>query len=139
MRIAAALAAVTVLVGGCAQAPGDGPLTIELDEFTVTVSASSVPAGPATLRVGNVGEIPHTFFALRTELAEEALPVVDGEVDVEADGILEVAAAIGEQIDPAPDRSIELDAELEAGHYVLICNVPGHYQSGMHASLDVTD
>jgi len=27
--------------------------------------------------------------------------------------------------------------ELPAGHYDLICNVPGHYQLGMHVALTV--
>jgi uncharacterized cupredoxin-like copper-binding protein len=33
---------------------------------------------------------------------------------------------------------MELALDLEAGPYVLICNVPGHYESGMHAAFEVT-
>jgi uncharacterized cupredoxin-like copper-binding protein len=30
-----------------------------------------------------------------------------------------------------------LAANLEAGHYVLVCNLPGHYQGGMRVDLTV--
>ena len=34
-----------------------------------------------------------------------------------------------------PGESAEFSAELEAGNYVMICKLPGHYQKGMYASL----
>jgi uncharacterized cupredoxin-like copper-binding protein len=32
--------------------------------------------------------------------------------------------------------SLDIDS-LAPGHYVLICNIAGHYQLGMHTSLTV--
>ena len=37
---------------------------------------------------------------------------------------------------PAPRQS--LDVSLKAGSYVIICNLPGHYASGMHTAFTVT-
>jgi uncharacterized cupredoxin-like copper-binding protein len=34
-------------------------------------------------------------------------------------------------------QSVGVRATLEPGSYVLICNIPAHYQLGMHASMTV--
>ena len=31
-----------------------------------------------------------------------------------------------------------LTVDLDAGHYVVFCNLPGHYGLGMHTDLDVS-
>jgi len=31
-----------------------------------------------------------------------------------------------------------LQTNLEAGSYVIICNLPAHYESGMHTAFTVT-
>ena len=38
----------------------------------------------------------------------------------------------------APGSTQTVNAQLEPGNYVIICNVPGHYQLGMHAGFTVT-
>ena len=46
---------------------------------------------------------------------------------------------IGEAEDIAPSTSADpLTLTLPAGHYVIICNLPGHYQQGMNVGLKVT-
>jgi hypothetical protein len=39
--------------------------------------------------------------------------------------------------DIGPAESEELQVELAEGTYVLICNVPAHYEGGMYAGFDV--
>jgi uncharacterized cupredoxin-like copper-binding protein len=109
---------------------GDGIL-VDLTEFSVSPNPGSAPAGPTTFTANNVGAISHNLHVIATDLAPDALPVVGGEVDL--NGLDEVGAT--DLIDPL--ASEELQVELTEGTYVLICNVPAHYDQGMYAGFDV--
>ena len=45
---------------------------------------------------------------------------------------------VDEAEDIAPSTTATLPIDLEAGSYVIICNLPGHYQQGMNVGLKVT-
>jgi len=68
---------------------------------------------------------------VRTDLALEALPLADGAVE---EGEVDVVGKIPEF---AAGRTQEATLTLAAGKYVLFCNVPGHYVSGMRTSFTV--
>ncbi len=108
-------------------------VSVEMDEWSVTVQPGSVEAGPVTFDVTNAGEVaPHQLVVIRTDLAPDALPVEDSQVD---EGQLDVIAStdlfqLGE--------GGMLDTTLEAGNYVLICNLEGHYELGMATAFSVT-
>jgi len=72
----------------------------------------------------------------QTDLAEDQLPVKDdgNEVDEEGEGL----TAVDEQEDIAANSSATLTVDLQPGTYVVICNLPGHYKLGMHATLTVS-
>ena len=44
---------------------------------------------------------------------------------------------VGETGDLAPGRAKALTLSLKAGHYALICNLPGHYAAGQHTDFTV--
>ena len=44
---------------------------------------------------------------------------------------------IDEVEDLAPGTSSSLDVNLDAGAYVLVCNLPAHYEQGMFAAFTV--
>lgn len=126
----ALLLAVALLgCGGTGQPPPSADLSVELKEWTVIPSKAQLPPGRTTILVKNVGTIAHDFVVIRTELAPERLPV-EGAM-VREDGKVAKTAAIN------PGGSTTLTVELAAGSYVLICNQPGHYASGMRTSLAV--
>lgn len=108
----------------------EGAIRVELTEFEVTLGESSAPAGEVTFGAENAGEIDHEFVVIDTDLAPDELPEDGGGVDTEAEG-LEV---VDEIENVSPGSTEVLTADLEAGSYVLICNIAGHYSSGMHAS-----
>jgi uncharacterized cupredoxin-like copper-binding protein len=114
--------------------PSDGPdggISVDLTEFSVTADPGSAPAGSTPFTANNVGAIAHNLHVIATDLAPDALPVVDGVVDLAA---LESA---GETDDINPGESEELQVELAEGTYVLICNVPAHYEGGMYTGFEV--
>jgi uncharacterized cupredoxin-like copper-binding protein len=114
-----------------------GSLTVTEHEFAISLSAASVAAGALAVTAHNTGTIPHEMVAFRTDLAETALPqVADGsKVDEEGAGITHVDPE-AEDVMPGTDKVANLT--LTPGRYVFICNLPGHYKSGMHAVLTVT-
>ena len=116
---------------------GDGAISTLLTEFDITLSAASAPPGEVVFEVRNAGALPHEVILVRTELDAAELPVHDGAVHEDSLDI------VTEVRDLAAGESATMTAELEAGHYVLICNLSGHYESGvngpgMKVNFDVT-
>ena len=101
-----------------------------LDEYSISALEDDITAGPQTFSVTDRGAIAHQFLILRTNRPPGDLPVgKDGIVKVDAKGIDEV----GEVEILSPGQRETLDVRLRPGPYVLICNISGHYGSGMHA------
>jgi uncharacterized cupredoxin-like copper-binding protein len=44
---------------------------------------------------------------------------------------------VGETGDMDAGATKTLTIDLAPGHYVFLCNLPGHYQSGMHVDVTV--
>lgn len=110
---------------------GGTSVTTALSEFKIELGATSAPAGPVTFQLTNGGTTVHEFVVFKTDLAVDKLPLVaDGtEVDEAGDGL----TAVDEVEDIAVGATAGLAVDLPAGHYVLICNLPAHYTSGMRA------
>lgn len=117
--------------------PADaGPVSVALLDFNLVVEPATAAAGTITFAVRNGGEVPHDFVVVATELDAAALPVDQLKVDETAVEVVDRLAVI------QPGATEELTVELEAGHYVLICNLAGHYDPamdvGMRANFEVT-
>ena len=105
--------------------PSTTTITASLTEFKIALSASSAPAGPVTFNVTNDGSMIHEFVILKTDTLAKDLPLVDGLV-VEDD-----YNPVGEVAETDPGKSGTFSATLVAGHYAIICNLPGHVAQGM--------
>jgi uncharacterized cupredoxin-like copper-binding protein len=116
-------------------APRGTPVNVLLDDFRVRTDAAVVPAGTVSLRILNHGPTSHEFIVVRTDRDPDKLPLQrDGlTVNEEAPGIELLDEAGGLDID---DRQTMV-LRLAPGHYVLYCNLEGHYLGGMHAALTV--
>jgi len=105
-------------------------------DFAITPSAPSAPAGLIDLNVTNNGPSGHELLIFQTDLAPDKLPLgPDGRVDEEGAGVTKVFDS-GNNIDPGTTKTFH--TALVAGNYVLVCNLPGHYQAGMHTAFTVT-
>jgi uncharacterized cupredoxin-like copper-binding protein len=115
--------------------PRGTPVNVLLDDFRVRQDAAVVPAGTVSFRIRNQGPTTHEYIVVRTDRAPDKLPLQrDGlTVNEEAPGIDLLDEAEGLDID---DRQT-LVLDLAAGHYVMYCNLEGHYLGGMHAALTV--
>ena len=115
--------------------PSGTPVNLLLEDFKVREDVAVVPAGTVRFRILNQGPTSHEVNVVRTDHAPEKLPLQrDGlTVDEEADGMKFLDDAEGLDIDDR--QSLVLD--LTPGHYVLYCNLEGHYLGGMYAALTV--
>lgn len=149
-RLLAAAAITCLVVVGCTTedaSPGaDGEATVvavSLQEWAVVPDQSSAPAGDITFAVTNDGpDDIHEFVVLRTDLDPADLPVDEnGVVSEEGEGI----EVIDEIEDIPVGDSQDLTVSLDAGNYVLICNIwspdegEAHYKLGMRVAFSVDE
>ena len=155
--IVAVLATLTLIAAACGsddeggttaatggEATGGGTtVDVTVQEFAVLPAQDSAPAGDVTFSVTNEGpEDTHEFVVFKTDLAADALPTAsDGSVDEEGEGV----ELIDEIEDIAVGDTPTLTVSLDAGSYVLICNIVEdegdetivHYQQGMRTGFTV--
>ena len=123
------LALLTIAATACSK--DSGKVGVTEKDFSITLDSSSADAGEVTFEVTNDGPSTHEFVVFRTDLAAADLPTADdGTVDEEGQGV----EAIDEIEDITNGSTQSLTVNLDAGKYVVICNLPGHYAQGMHAS-----
>jgi uncharacterized cupredoxin-like copper-binding protein len=113
-----------------AASAGRGTVPVTLTEYDIVPGAATASAGTVTFDVSNDGAIPHEFVVLKT--------------DTKAAGLMKGAKAdetgnVGELDEKAlaVKAGKPLTLDLQPGHYALICNLPGHYQGGMHTDFTV--
>lgn len=137
----ATIAAILVLGSMAAACGGSdtGAVDTTLKDFSITVDPTSAPAGDVTFDITNDGPSQHEFVVFKTDLAADQLPMTEDEngvpiVDEEGEGV----EHIDEVEDINADATATLAVTLSAGNYVLICNLPSHYQQGMHTAFTVS-
>ena len=115
---------------------------VSLREWSVTPDVAQMKSGDVRFVVTNDGTEPHELVIIRSDLSLEALPVVAGKVTEDAVDIID-------EVEPFAAKATERKTvDLEAGRYILICNivenVPGqpvesHYEKGMRTAFTVTE
>jgi uncharacterized cupredoxin-like copper-binding protein len=115
-----------------------GKVAVALDQWSVTPTATELPAGKVTFTVSNVGTITHEFVVLRTSTPAADIPI--GSFEGEKNRINEDTAGtnVGETGDMQSGRTKTLTLNLRPGHYVFLCNLPSHYALGMHTDVTVS-
>jgi uncharacterized cupredoxin-like copper-binding protein len=147
--VVAAAAGVWSFAAGCGddddggEAAGGGEVNVVVSEFTVEPDPESVDAGEVTFVIDNQGGDVHEFLVVDADSADD-LPVDD-------DGAFDEAAfgedkVLDEVEDIESGDTAELTLDLEAGTYVLLCNVveeeesgevESHFKEGMHTTFTV--
>jgi uncharacterized cupredoxin-like copper-binding protein len=104
-------------------------------DFAITLDKTTAQAGQVTFNITNSGPSTHEFVVIKTDLAPDQLPV-----DQDSYSVNEDAAGltnVDEVEDIEPGASMSLNVNLTPGRYVLICNLPAHYQQGMRIGFSV--
>jgi uncharacterized cupredoxin-like copper-binding protein len=128
VTVAAPAAAVAPAAAKAAAPALPDTVSVGLREFVVDPSATTAAAGKVTFNVKNSGTVTHEFVVIRTDK-----PAADLLKGARADE----TGNVGETGDLAPGAAKTIALKLTAGHYALICNLPGHYSAGQHTDFTV--
>jgi uncharacterized cupredoxin-like copper-binding protein len=128
-----------VLFGGCGgshPSSHDGTvIEIGLKNFAIA-APHTVRAGDVTLRIASTGPTMHELNIAAAAMPADRLPVsADGLVDDQTlrPGFRHLEEREG--LDMGDRATMHL--HLAPGHYVLYCNMDGHYQAGMATEFTV--
>jgi uncharacterized cupredoxin-like copper-binding protein len=131
------LAIVAMLLASCGGGTPNpaGAIQVGLEDFKLHLVVTQAKAGEVTLHLVNSGPSTHEFNVDRTDLASDQLPLrADGLSVDEGSALLKRMGSV-EILEAGDTKNLALD--LKPGHYVLYCNLEGHYLGSMHATLDV--
>ena len=132
-RYAAILLSATALGVAPVSSSAGETLRVALTSTSIQLDISEVKAGKVTFEVTGSPDsnTTHELVVLKTDMPDDRLPV---QKETVAESRFK---KMGEVEDIAPGKCKRLTLNLTPGRYVLICNRPGHYSMGMHASLVV--
>jgi uncharacterized cupredoxin-like copper-binding protein len=137
-----AVAAISLMMassacsGGSSSGRSGADLPVKLKDFRIGLARHTLAAGTVSFDIRNPGPSTHEFLIVRTDLPSSRLPLgPDGLTVDEESWELDLVEEDAE-LDIGAIRVLQVD--LSPGHYVLYCNLEGHYLGGMHASLVVT-
>ena len=124
-----ALALAATSCGGSGSGSGaSGDVTVTMKDFSIEATPGTFSAGAVSFAIHNAGPSAHEFVIIRTDDAPDGLPVENGEIPEDQVDLVDEAEDI------APGTGTSLSANLTEGSYVLVCNLPTHYEAGMHAA-----
>jgi plastocyanin len=147
---ATALACLMPLIAACGSGSGDPPpqplgnatrahasvahpahrkLVVRAREFSFSPTTIVAKRGKLKLTLRNSGRMTHELILLRTSRALGSLRVRHGKVSE--------ASSVGEISETKAGKRASHTFELKPGHYVLVCNLRGHYHHGMRGRLTV--
>lgn len=132
LRLSIASLLILLLLTACGAPSGE---TVTLTDTSIQLSpVTATTASDITFHIKNTSASEtHEFVVIQTVLpADQLLPGADNRLDEEK------LTSMGEKGDILFGQSADLVLKLPVGHYLLICNLPGHYQAGMHTAFTVT-
>lgn len=135
-------AAFALLSGG--EAGAAGTVRVVLRDGAIEAPATA-RAGRVSFDVANRGTTEHELLVVRTDLPADDLPMGLEGPSVKLAGRLVLGRphthshgdGVGGGRHLRPGGSRVTAVSLRPGRYVLLCNLPGHYQAGQRASLTV--
>ena len=138
LRFAFALLSTVCLVGAWYvehSAAASGPAaTINVTERDFRITApKQVSSGNLLLKVLNKGPDQHELIVVRSRTTR--LPLRSDGLTVNEEILKPVTEPSLEPGTPGSVRWLRL--HLPPGHYVLFCNMAGHFMGGMHTDLEV--
>lgn len=131
----AAIVVLVLLLASCApDASNAARIEIELADDSITLDPSEIGAGRVVFETRNASTgTVHEFEVFEGGTAGAVLPVDNAVADTSG------LRLIDEVEDIVPGASASLAMDVRPGTYLIICNLPGHYVSGMWAYLTVGD
>ncbi|MEO8607903.1 MAG: cytochrome C oxidase subunit IV family protein [Chloroflexota bacterium] len=108
-------------------------VNVTLRSYKIDLSTDHVPSGMVTFHITNQAtDMMHELIVIKTDLPPDQLPTDS------LGRLLEDSVNI---IDAHEDiffgTTVNMQLNLDPGNYVLVCNLPEHYQAGMNVAFTV--
>ncbi|TCR76700.1 copper binding plastocyanin/azurin family protein [Rhizobium sp. BK376] len=104
--------------------------------MTLALDQSTAKAGETVFAVHNDAMTEnHEMVLVKLKSADQAMPLNKAKHRLDEKQL----KSLGEVSDLKPGADGTLKVKLVPGNYMLFCNIKGHYEAGMHASLAVTE
>ena len=116
--------------GPAVTAEANRPLSVALAEWSVIPDRESVAAGAITIAAKNPGRVLHDLVIVQSDAGIRDLPIIDSRAD-------ETKLKIIGRFQEFKSGEKEKQFALSSGTYLLICNLPDHYEEGMVARIVV--
>ena len=130
----AILLMISTALVGCGGGSSSQTINVSMSEFALNISPTTVSAGEVVFKVSNSGMLGHDFLIVSTTEGPESLPYNEESAQVMEEQI-NIVSSIREL---QKGETMEITTNLAPGKYMLICNVAGHFSSGMRLIIDVT-
>jgi uncharacterized cupredoxin-like copper-binding protein len=122
--------------GGLAVPQGSRVLHVDERDFALHMPTTTLHAGTYVFVDTNHGPSAHELVMWKTDDPAARLPLLPSHRVNEDSPALSSVLDSGTSLDPGQTRL--LSATLSPGHYVIACNLPGHFIAGMHLDITVT-
>jgi uncharacterized cupredoxin-like copper-binding protein len=121
--------------GAATKKPPAAVVKVTENEFSISPSTLTVGAGRVKFVVHNTGKAMHEFIVLRTDTTAATMPInaKSSRTTENGPGVKDV----GEVPDVKAGKTKSNTIKLAPGHYVVACNIAGHYMAGMHLDFTV--
>jgi uncharacterized cupredoxin-like copper-binding protein len=130
-RLLLAAALIVPMGAACTDTGGEGDVEVSLRDDAVMLEPDSAEAGSLTFSATNDGTETHEIEIFSGDVDPSTLPVEDNVASTEG------LALVDEIEDITPGSSADLTVDLDAGQYVVMCNLPGHFEQGMYSTFAV--
>jgi uncharacterized cupredoxin-like copper-binding protein len=125
---------MVLVLSACAPVSSGGQqVTVDLVDFGITARPDAVSSGAIDLVIVNDGAIVHELEIFSGVDAGQTLKASNSVADTTNLDLID------EVEDILPSATAKLVVDLEPGTYLVICNLPGHYEQGMSTYVTVTD
>ena len=125
--LAAVLAACAPVASGATSIP------ITLHDDAIELDESSIPSGRIALEILNTGALVHEVEVFSGAADGKILPVRSSVADTTGLTLVDEVENI------LVESNASLVVDLEPGTYLLICNLPEHYNNGMWSYVTVEE
>ncbi len=120
------------LLSACSGGGDNNSINADLSTYKIDLSKTTAAPGEITFHVKNTAsDMAHEFVIFKTDLDAANLPTDD------AGNVVEDQLESVDEIELNPNESGDLTVDLDAGHYAIVCNQPGHYAQGMYINFVV--